>query len=61
MLLALLGRTYAANRTCCLWNASCIIFMPDGFVKHKYRGNQIFAVAILTPGPMVDAATQDLI
>ena len=41
---------------------SVIILMPDSFVKHKYLiSDQIFAVAILTPGPMVDAATQDLI
>ena len=63
---AILGRTYETNLTCCLWNASGIIsnlkkMSRKTFFRSIYQGTQIsLDVFIFTPGPMVDAVTQDL-
>ena len=53
---------FTACATCCLWNASSIISVAGRVVKPKITGFYSCLLAfIFTPGPMVEAATQDLI
>ena len=56
---------FTAFATCCLWNATNIISKASRLVKPKITVFLLFYSCLLafifTPGPMVAAATQDLI